>query len=1464
MQMERQRIVQQKEKRKEKEEGISGFSASSLPLPTTGTPLTSPDRTSLRSIHQSPPSSNVDTQIQLDNDEDDEDNIYAPTKRSSVKPAKPTTVTNASTNRANKLQRLIQAKQKTTNAVTTSLVSGTAIIHEISDDEDNDDDEVNDSEGAGFVIENTVQESTASLPFETKKKRVAHYEETEINSNEENNDEFIPILPRNTDDIDLNVLASLPSYMQKDYVEALQRQVRTENRSKLLPVAAQPESFSQQQIQSYIKSSHINLKIDAMNAEAAKKFMSGKRIASEANREYLLEKDEGYQKVHNSRGYGTSSSSNSGSMLTKNDGIIVLPNDTLIDTETTVSSAPLYGMQQGTENDNDESNPSVHFTLEDILGKSELRNIQMGQSLQTSTNDNIVPPKELSDREKLSLYYRKDKNRYSKDNFNNPNGGVPSYGAWRGGRGGRGGGRPQAKLTSLYKINDKRVQQMVNAILPDLNPDNHGLSVNYDKKLKQQKGLGISDRLMVNNNGGTEEMDTAKTVTKTESQQSSAPTTAAKKQRITIAGVTETALPEYAEQFHLRIGSNTAENNKNIDPPVKLSSSIDNDNDDGAVVNNMYLPTMNIHTDNEYTIASNSYVVDDNTDNENSNVESDNVTNNAEHYNDEEEDDELQQAIQMSLVPLPVANQGTEATDTAQVEMVTSDNHENNIDSGSDSGGGFLLEEEEEEFNKMNWKDSTLTSKMKSNEEDNEVDEQWEDIDTNIPVSRNDGPIILSSSLPTPSADAKRLEALRWLQEDEEEDRVSMVPIPRPASNIVIELDTDETTEDNNTTEGIMIGDVQDTPSAIVPTESNESNSVPLPSASIDLTTTETTTEEALAEALGTAGKMAEWAGRVMRRELQRMKVMPSINSSKPVSNVPSERPKSPSPIIGLSNIASTVPPSEPIKVSSGTSTPNQSSSSSSSSDEEEITYISTAANKLANSIDLSTVSRKGRQNTSGTDTEEENNDEDNVLFSIQEEMMNDIFSSNEPTHTVTKSTTSSTRQEVPMDHQPLLFYSKERENSVLAAIEAEESALRLDVRTGARDSEVITESMRNEVMALLDLFGVPYIIAPMEAEAQCASLETEGLVDGVITDDSDAFLFGSRLVFKNIFEDKKHVEVYRSKDIERELGLYRDDLIRGALLLGSDYTNGVNGVGIVNAVEILRCFPDDQGLEEFRDWIHSTEPDTRKLSKQEKEQLVPKERFKFSHRSARRNWEVSEEFPNRAVLAAYRSPTVTHFTPAKFHETLQWRLPNLEGLRLVSIDKFGWSMQQANEHIQPVIRELTQKSHQTTLENYMISYHDNVKVAKIRSKRLRSAVAGLRGEEKEDVPDLALPDPEAKPKRTKASTNSNESTPSRVLPINITDSESDKEVNNGIKDDDDQEVEMIVGTTTTKSSTIEISDTEDDDSVDETGFIVRRRKVLGRKRTKSSRKNSKRKGKASNVTTTTTTDNENVSEEDF
>lgn len=125
----------------------------------------------------------------------------------------------------------------------------------------------------------------------------------------------------------------------------------------------------------------------------------------------------------------------------------------------------------------------------------------------------------------------------------------------------------------------------------------------------------------------------------------------------------------------------------------------------------------------------------------------------------------------------------------------------------------------------------------------------------------------------------------------------------------------------------------------------------------------------------------------------------------------------------------------------------------------------------------------------------------------------------------------------------------------------------------------------------LLRLFGIPYIVSPMEAEAQCAELLQLSLVDGVVTDDSDVFLFGASKVYKNVFNQEKFVECYMANDVERELSLDRQRLIQLAYLLGSDYTTGFAGVGQVAAMEILKEFQGDPGepplkpLKRFKEW---------------------------------------------------------------------------------------------------------------------------------------------------------------------------------------------------------------------------------------------------------------------------------------
>ncbi|PKI34348.1 hypothetical protein CRG98_045264 [Punica granatum] len=263
------------------------------------------------------------------------------------------------------------------------------------------------------------------------------------------------------------------------------------------------------------------------------------------------------------------------------------------------------------------------------------------------------------------------------------------------------------------------------------------------------------------------------------------------------------------------------------------------------------------------------------------------------------------------------------------------------------------------------------------------------------------------------------------------------------------------------------------------------------------------------------------------------------------------------------------------------------------------------------------------------------------------------------------------------------------------------------------RNAESINREMFTECQELLQMFGLPYIIAPMEAEAQCAYLELTNLVDGAVTDDSDVFLFGARSVYKNIFDDRKYVETYFMKDIEKELGLSREKLIRIAMLLGSDYTEGISGIGIVNAIEVLNAFPEEDGLQKFREWIES--PDASILGK----------------RNVSKNWHIPPSFPSEAVVSAYSTPRVD-----KSAEPFLWGKPDIFILRKLCWEKFGWNSQKADELLLPVLNEYNKHETQLRLEAF---YTFNERFAKIRSKRIKKAVKGISGRQSSELMDDAV-----------------------------------------------------------------------------------------------------------------------------
>lgn len=135
------------------------------------------------------------------------------------------------------------------------------------------------------------------------------------------------------------------------------------------------------------------------------------------------------------------------------------------------------------------------------------------------------------------------------------------------------------------------------------------------------------------------------------------------------------------------------------------------------------------------------------------------------------------------------------------------------------------------------------------------------------------------------------------------------------------------------------------------------------------------------------------------------------------------------------------------------------------------------------------------------------------------------------------------------------------------------------DKKKYLKRSVIITESQLMDCRNLLNIMGIPYIDAPEEADSQCSYLAKYGYVDGVLTEDMDILTFGSPVLYRNLYSNKKKPKIIKLEDILKYSQLNFDEFIDWCCLLGSDYSKGIIDL---NNEEILSLYKEKKNLDEI------------------------------------------------------------------------------------------------------------------------------------------------------------------------------------------------------------------------------------------------------------------------------------------
>jgi len=182
----------------------------------------------------------------------------------------------------------------------------------------------------------------------------------------------------------------------------------------------------------------------------------------------------------------------------------------------------------------------------------------------------------------------------------------------------------------------------------------------------------------------------------------------------------------------------------------------------------------------------------------------------------------------------------------------------------------------------------------------------------------------------------------------------------------------------------------------------------------------------------------------------------------------------------------------------------------------------------------------------------------------------------------------------------------------------------------------------------LLDALGIPWMVASSEGEAQAAHFVNSGIASYSVSQDYDSLLFGASVLVRNLtVSGKRRIggrqvtvspeRIYLSEFLDT-LGITREQLIQIGILIGTDFNEGIHGIGPKKALKIVR---DSRFSEVMAEKAPDTDPDP--------------------------------------ILDFFLSP------PATENYQPEWRSPNPDSVIMILCDEYGFSP----ERIRPVLERI-------------------------------------------------------------------------------------------------------------------------------------------------------------------------------
>ncbi|KAF9465367.1 PIN domain-like protein [Collybia nuda] len=322
---------------------------------------------------------------------------------------------------------------------------------------------------------------------------------------------------------------------------------------------------------------------------------------------------------------------------------------------------------------------------------------------------------------------------------------------------------------------------------------------------------------------------------------------------------------------------------------------------------------------------------------------------------------------------------------------------------------------------------------------------------------------------------------------------------------------------------------------------------------------------------------------------------------------------------------------------------------------------------------------------------------------------------------------------------------------------EAKETGTVEDMDKFARRTVKVTREHNEECRRLLKLMGIPVVVAPSEAEAQCAELARGGKVYAAGSEDMDTLTFSAPILFRHLTFSEAKKQPISEINLQAALDgldMSMSQFVDLCLLLGCDYLEPIKGVGPKSALKLIREYGGLKGVvkhlrekaaekaaadaaqseSEEEDEPAPTSDVERpdESGNEDEEKPKPKPKKKVKSKKAKGGIQIPEEWPWEDAKKVFMKPDVLSADEIE----LEWNNPDVEGLVQFLVTEKGFSEERVRKGAEKLQKFLNSKQQGRLDGFFTVKPKEKTSPAKGKGKASKSDAAKGKGTKRKGASD--------------------------------------------------------------------------------------------------------------------------------